>query len=62
MIYDRGAQCWNGPQRSARIDLECGAENLVLKVTEPSKCEYYIKMKSPAVCLPPKKNGKKDEL
>jgi protein kinase C substrate 80K-H len=64
MIYDHGLRCWNGPERSARVELECGAENQVLKVSEPSKCEYIIKMKSPAVCTNPKhgKIREKEEL
>lgn len=62
MVFEHGQRCWNGPERSARVDLECGGENEVLKVMEPSKCEYVIKMKSPAVCTKPAKNAVKDEL
>jgi protein kinase C substrate 80K-H len=63
MVFENGLRCWNGPERSARVDLECGAENEVIKVTEPSKCEYEIKMKSPAVCAKPqKKSVEKEEL
>ena len=62
MVFEHGQRCWNGPERSAKVDLECGAENEVLKVTEPSKCEYVIKMKSPAVCGKPANKAVKDEL
>ena len=63
MVYDHGARCWNGPERSANIELECGAENELVKVTEPSKCEYHFKMRSPAVCSrPDKKAVGRDEL
>ena len=64
MVYEHGLRCWNGPERSATIDLECGAENEIVKVTEPSKCEYLIKMRSPAVCTSPqgKRIADKDEL
>ncbi len=63
MMYEHGERCWNGPERSAKVDLECGAENEVIKVTEPSKCAYLIKMKSPVVCTKPAaKKGAKEEL
>lgn len=64
MIYEHGLRCWNGPERSAKVELECGAENEVIKVSEPSKCEYVIKMKSPAACTNPAhgKITEKDEL
>lgn len=32
------------------VKFECGAENAILEVTEPEKCEYRYKMTSPAVC------------
>lgn len=56
MMYEHGERCWNGPERSAKVDLECGGENEVIKVTEPSKCEYLIKMRSPVVCTKPATN------
>lgn len=62
MVYGGGARCWNGPERSATVDLECGAENEVIMVTEPSKCEYFLKMRSPAVCTKTQKNPAREEL
>ena len=64
MVYHKGLRCWNGPERSARVELECGIENDVMKVTEPSKCEYIIKMKTPTVCVKPQKMkiSEKEEL
>ncbi|KAJ3125459.1 hypothetical protein HK098_000273 [Nowakowskiella sp. JEL0407] len=50
MVYEFGEQCWNGPQRSLQVSLECGTENQIFSVSEPSKCVYNMKMKSPAVC------------
>jgi Glucosidase II beta subunit-like protein len=44
------------------VDLECGAENEVIKVTEPSKCEYLVKMRSPVVCTKPDGKVPKEEL
>ncbi|KAI9015966.1 glucosidase II beta subunit-like-domain-containing protein [Hyaloraphidium curvatum] len=48
--WEHGDTCWNGPARSATVRVECGAENVVEGVTEPSKCEYHVRMKSPAAC------------
>ncbi|CBQ71623.1 related to alpha glucosidase II beta subunit [Sporisorium reilianum SRZ2] len=50
-IYARGQKCWNGPERSAIVDLECGVENKVLDVFEAEKCIYSIKVATPAVCF-----------
>lgn len=52
-IYARGQKCWNGPERSAIVDLECSTENKVLDVFEAEKCIYSIKVATPAVCFPP---------
>ncbi|CAG8812216.1 21083_t:CDS:2, partial [Racocetra persica] len=51
MLYENGARCWNGPARSVKVYLECGAKNEILSVSEPEKCEYHMKMITPAVCL-----------
>ncbi|CAG8717966.1 15433_t:CDS:10, partial [Dentiscutata erythropus] len=51
MLYDNGARCWNGPARSIKLYLECGAENKILSVSEPAKCEYHMRMTTPALCL-----------
>ncbi|KAJ1018531.1 hypothetical protein NDA16_004813 [Ustilago loliicola] len=69
-IYARGQKCWNGPERSAIVDLECGVENEVQDVFEAEKCIYSIKVKTPAVCFPQSEqekqgggdHGVKDEL
>ncbi|KAG9047908.1 hypothetical protein FS837_001237 [Tulasnella sp. UAMH 9824] len=52
MHYERGAQCWNGPQRSVTLKLSCGTENELLSVSEPEKCEYHFVGKTPALCWP----------
>ncbi|CAG8432966.1 11027_t:CDS:10 [Diversispora eburnea] len=49
-IYANGLRCWNGPERSVKLNLECGIENEIISVVEPEKCEYHLKMKTPAVC------------
>lgn len=48
--YDGGMQCWNGPTRSAVINIACGVEDKIVSVTEPAKCEYYYEFITPAAC------------
>ncbi|KAI5116540.1 hypothetical protein M0805_004323 [Coniferiporia weirii] len=50
--YLKGARCWNGPERSVTLLLECGTENAILSVSEPEKCEYQLTGTSPALCRP----------
>ncbi|ORX76401.1 hypothetical protein BCR32DRAFT_271285 [Anaeromyces robustus] len=50
VIYDDGAQCWNGPKRSVTVNLICKEQNEILKVSEPSKCEYVMDFGTPGVC------------
>ena len=40
-MFKNGASCWNGPSRSLHVMLECGSENDILDVYEPSMCEYH---------------------
>jgi protein kinase C substrate 80K-H len=35
-IYQRGQRCWNGPERSTIVDVQCAMENAVLDVFEVS--------------------------
>jgi len=52
--YKNGQTCWNGPARSIKVTLECGAENQLGHVDEPSKCVYATVLKTPAACDPVK--------
>ncbi|TFK56222.1 hypothetical protein OE88DRAFT_1716755 [Heliocybe sulcata] len=63
-VYNAGAKCWNGPNRSVMLLLSCGTENTIHTVAEPEKCEYHFTGTSPALCLPLAETaeGKKDEL
>ncbi|KAK4056711.1 glucosidase II [Microbotryomycetes sp. JL221] len=49
-LYADGQRCWNGPARSAKVDLVCGTNNALLSVTEPEKCIYLFKVSTPAIC------------
>lgn len=53
MHYDKGVQCWNGPQRTLQVHLLCGMENEVIAVSEPNRCEYEFKFTTPAACGAP---------
>lgn len=36
--------------RSVVVQLECGEENEIVSVEEPSTCEYEMKVRSPLAC------------
>ncbi|KAJ6109527.1 hypothetical protein N7486_001762 [Penicillium sp. IBT 16267x] len=48
--YENGQSCWNGPNRSTKVVLECGEENEILKTAEDEKCVYSMLVTTPAVC------------
>ncbi|KAJ5286789.1 Glucosidase 2 subunit beta [Penicillium angulare] len=48
--YERGQSCWNGPNRSTKVILECGEQNEILKIAEDEKCVYSMLVTTPAVC------------
>ncbi|KAG0057502.1 hypothetical protein BGZ83_009141 [Gryganskiella cystojenkinii] len=49
-MYTGGMKCWNGPDRSVKMVLTCGAVNEIVAVSEPEKCQYLYKFRTPAVC------------
>ncbi|GJN90711.1 hypothetical protein Rhopal_003725-T1 [Rhodotorula paludigena] len=59
-VYANGQRCWNGPLRSAKVDLVCGTSNALLSVIEPEKCEYLFEVTTPAVCFPPEEKEQKE--
>ncbi|XP_041359003.1 glucosidase 2 subunit beta-like isoform X2 [Gigantopelta aegis] len=60
--YERGQNCWNGPDRSVKILFQCGSENAILSASEPSRCEYQFEFATPAVCKPLSLDEEKSEL
>lgn len=49
--FSNGQKCWNGPNRSLTVKLECGPEPMELSdIEEPSTCVYSAKLRTPAVC------------
>lgn len=64
--YEHGQHCWNGPNRSTKVILECGEENEILKTAEDEKCVYSMLVTTPAVCPGGEEDGnaasRKDEL
>lgn len=51
MEFDRGAKCWSGPIRKAKVTVFCGDKVQILKVTEPEVCQYFIEVSSPLACF-----------
>ncbi|KAE8902316.1 hypothetical protein PF005_g11238 [Phytophthora fragariae] len=49
--FSNGQKCWNGPNRSMTVKLECGPEPMELfNIEEPSTCVYSATLRMPAVC------------
>jgi len=48
--FEGGQKCWNGPQRSAKAFIRCGAETVVISAEEPETCGYVLIMKSHIAC------------
>lgn len=40
-LYENGQGCWNGPNRSTRVNINCGAELRLTSATEPAKLLFY---------------------
>ncbi|KJH49402.1 glucosidase II beta subunit-like protein [Dictyocaulus viviparus] len=51
--YKGGQTCWNGPQRSTEVFVQCGETSELMEASEPSKCEYRFVFLTPAACTDP---------
>ncbi|KAI0223548.1 hypothetical protein L0F63_003786 [Massospora cicadina] len=60
-MYTGGASCWHGPERLTKVYIECGPEEKILEVSEPAKCEYQMRITTPAACQPLKEAPVDDE-
>uniref|UniRef100_A0A7S1KLC1 Glucosidase 2 subunit beta n=1 Tax=Percolomonas cosmopolitus TaxID=63605 RepID=A0A7S1KLC1_9EUKA len=49
-LMENGQGCWNGPNRSTRVNLHCGVDEKLTKVDEPSRCVYVMDFETPAAC------------
>lgn len=68
--FTNGQMCPGGPARDLKVLFECGSEEKVLDVSEPSRCSYQARVAHPGACIeadmaalekPPVKHPK-DEL
>mmetsp|Transcript_21578 Transcript_21578/g.60320 ORF Transcript_21578/g.60320 Transcript_21578/m.60320 type:complete len:357 (-) Transcript_21578:598-1668(-) len=50
MVFEDGEQCWEGPRRSALVELRCAAAPSLEAVEEDGKCTYIVLFAHPAAC------------
>ena len=50
VVFEEGQRCWNGIERSLKVQFECGKEEEIVSLIEPSTCKYQAIMKSPCFC------------
>jgi len=62
LVFKGGQSCWNGPQRSLTVSLECGDKEVIHSVEETSKCVYAMRFSTPAICDIKHANALKLEL
>ena len=48
--YTEGEPCWEGPARTTRVELVCGASHELQSVEEDGKCSYLFLFATPAAC------------
>ena len=51
MDFQEGEACLSGP-RNATIVFECGREDKLIEVNEPSVCVYMARFSTPSACQP----------
>lgn len=62
MKFTNGQACWQGPPRSMTVSVRCGSTEKLLKVEEPSRCEYVATLLTPAACTPIEVQAIQDKL
>jgi hypothetical protein len=62
MHYTGGSSCWNGPTRTLKVALQCGLDEFVVSVQEPSKCVYEMEFQTPLACSAEEVAAAKREL
>jgi hypothetical protein len=50
MHYKNGEKCWGGVIRNTKISLFCDSEYKLVEPQEPNRCEYTLKLYTPAAC------------
>jgi len=48
--FKGGAKCWEGPNRELTVNFQCGGEEKLEDVAEPSKCIYEALVIHPGAC------------
>lgn len=62
MQFSKGQRCWNGPERSVAVTVECGAVDEILSVDEPSTCVYQMHAQTYVACTAQALAKAKDEV
>mmetsp|Transcript_3512 Transcript_3512/g.12654 ORF Transcript_3512/g.12654 Transcript_3512/m.12654 type:complete len:534 (+) Transcript_3512:150-1751(+) len=60
--YTNGLMCPGGPARSLKAAVECGSNQGVRSISEPSRCEYAAELVLAAACTPMRLQELKEEL
>lgn len=58
--YENGQNCWNGPNRSVKVNMRCGTENKLTNAFEPNRCVYEFDFLTPARCTHSVPEGQED--
>lgn len=48
--FENGQMCPGGPARELKVIFECGSEEEMHEVTEPSRCSYEARVSAPGAC------------
>jgi len=62
MVFVNGMNCWEGLDRSTKVKMKCGTEEVIKRVKEPETCVYKMQVTTPAACSTSKVKEIKSEL